>query len=276
METIDLAGLIDLHIHTAPDIRPRYGDDLDIARAAAQAGMRAILIKSHWTLTADRAAIARKAVGGGMCVVGGLALNSTVGWLNPRAVEVALALGAAQIWMPTLDLAGPGRSRWSGPVIYDGEGRVRPEIYEILDLVRGAGAILGTGHLPVAETVALVRLARERGLRKILVTHPEARFINMSVETQQEISGEGVYFERCFNDATPLGGEGGITLEEIARQIRCVGVDSTVLSTDYGQVGHPAPTEGLRDYLAGLSQCGFTWPELRRMAGDTPAYLLGL
>jgi hypothetical protein len=274
MESFDLHGLIDLHVHTAPDIRPRVFDDLDAVRAAAQAGMRAVLIKSHWTLTADRATIAEKAVGG-ISVRGGLALNSTVGWLNPRAVEVALAMGAAQIWMPTLDLA-TGRARRREPMLYDSEGRIRSEIHEILDLVRGADAILGTGHLPVAETVALVRLARERGLRKVLITHPEASFIGMDVATQQELCGQGVYYERCYNDATPLGGEPGVSLEEIARQIRAVGVESTVLSTDYGQVGHAAPTEGLRSYLAGLAQCGFSAAELCHMAGENPAYLLGL
>ena len=34
--------------------------------------------------------------------------------------------------------------------------------------------------------------------------------------------------------------------------------------------------EGLRQYLAGLLGRGFIWGELQRMAGDNPAYLLGL
>ncbi|OGO06297.1 MAG: hypothetical protein A2Y73_00830 [Chloroflexi bacterium RBG_13_56_8] len=274
MDRVDLAGFIDLHVHTAPDIRPRYGDDIEIVRAAAEAGQRAILIKSHWTLTADRAVVAEKVVGG-IRVFGGLALNSTVGWLNPRAVEVALQMGAKQIWMPTLDLAAPGGHRRPEPVILDDEGKIRPAVYEILDMAREADVILGTGHLAVPETVALVRLARQRGLHKILVTHPEASFIAMPLASQMEIVDEGVFFERCYNDVTPLD-EPGMPLAELADQIRQTGIEHTVLSSDYGQVGHPAPTEGFRAYLAGLLEEGFRRTEIERMAGDNPAHLVGL
>ena len=272
MNERDLSGVVDLHVHSSPDIRPRYGDDLAVAREAAEAGMAAVLIKSHWTLTADRAAIAQSLVGD-VRVLGGLALNSTVGWLNPRAVEVALQMGAVQIWMPTLDLAGPGRARRQGPMIHNEMGRIHSQVYEILDLVREAGVILGTGHLPEAETVQLVGLARQRGLDKILVTHPDASFLDMSVRTQGELAGPGVYFERCYNGAGP-GEE--MPLEELARRIRTVGEDSTVLSTDYGQSGHPSPVAGFRDYLNGLAELGFSESELHAMSAEHPARLLDL
>jgi len=84
--------------------------------------MAAVLVKSHYTLTADRAAIA-EAVVGGIRVVGGMALNAAVGWLNPDAAEYALNMGAVQIWMPTLDLAWGGGRRLE-PSILDAEGRI--------------------------------------------------------------------------------------------------------------------------------------------------------
>ena len=162
-----LVGVVDLHVHSSPDTRPRYGDDLTVAREAAEVGMAAVLIKSHWTLTADRAAIAESVVKG-IRVFGGLALNSSVGWLNPAAVETALAMGAAQIWMPTLDLAGPGRPRLPGSMILDEHGHILSVVVEILDLIREGDAILGTGHLAPSDTVRLVQEARERGVQKIL------------------------------------------------------------------------------------------------------------
>ena len=190
-------------------------------------------------------------------------------------MDAALKMGARQIWMPTLDLAGPGGFRLDEPMVFDENAEIRDVVYEIVDRVREADVVLGTGHLPVPETVALVRLCRERGLHKILVTHPEAAFVQMSVATQQEISGEGVFFERCYNDVMPTEGT-GIALGEIAAQIRQVGVNSTVLSSDYGQAGHPPPTEGFREYLAALQEAGMSWAELSRMAGENPAYLMGL
>ena len=55
-----LKGFVDIHIHTSPDILDRKLDDISAAKSARDAGMTAIVIKSHITLTADRAAIARR------------------------------------------------------------------------------------------------------------------------------------------------------------------------------------------------------------------------
>lgn len=277
---IDLTGLVDVHIHTAPDTRPRYADDIQVAREAAQAGMRGVMVKSHWTLTADRAAIAEGILRAEgylhTQVIGGLALNAPVGWLNPVAVEVALALGAREIWMPTLDLAGPS-VRWpGGPVIWNERGAIKQEVMDILDLVAKADVCLGTGHLPPHETAALVKVARERGLRRILVTHPEARFLRMTSALQEELAQDGVYFEHCYNDVVPVGGEPGVPLEEVVGNIRRVGIEHTVLSTDYGQAGHPPPVVGLREYLERMMALGFSWDAIQRVAGENPAYLMNL
>ena len=272
---IDLSGLIDLHIHAAPDVRPRYADDVDLVTAAARAGMRAVLLKSHVTLTADRASISEKVVGG-IRAFGGLVLNTQVGGFNPAAVEAALQMGAKQIWMPTMDSAHHRRyeGKPGGLTIFTDEGRIRPEVHEIIELVREADVILGTGHLAIEETAALVRLARQRGLRKIVVTHPEARFIRMPVEAQMEMAAEGVFFERCYiHDMARPGVAAGA---EIAAQIRKVGVDSTVLATDFGQAHNPAPVDGMRAYITALNAQDFTNQELRHMASENPAHLLGL
>ena len=50
-----LTGIIDMHIHSAPDIRQRKLDDLQLMEAAVERGVRAIVIKSHMVPTADRA-----------------------------------------------------------------------------------------------------------------------------------------------------------------------------------------------------------------------------
>ena len=40
-----IPGIFDMHIHSAPDIAPRKTDDLELAKAAAAAGMGGIMIK---------------------------------------------------------------------------------------------------------------------------------------------------------------------------------------------------------------------------------------
>lgn len=275
-DAIDLTGLIDLHIHSAPDVQPRLADDIETARAAGAAGMRAILLKSHVTLTADRAYIAERVVDG-VRVWGGLALNHAVGGFNPRAAEVALQLGARQIWMPTHDAANDAHYRHQpgGLSPLDANGQVLPAVYEILSLIARAGAILGTGHLSIGETITLVDAARAQGVHGILVTHPEAPFIRMPVPIQRELAESGAYLERCFVFTTSMVGA-PVSIAEIAAQIRAVGIHSTILSTDLGQVGNPPPTEGLREYIASLCAQGLTLQEVRQAAGNNPAALLGL
>ncbi|MCK5429317.1 MAG: hypothetical protein KAI94_07590, partial [Anaerolineales bacterium] len=162
MNTIILEGVIDLHIHSSPDVIPRLMDDVEIAHEAAEAGMRAVLLKSHHTLTADRAAIASKQVEG-IQVFGGLVLNQAVGGLNPCAVEVALAMGAKEIWMPTLSAANHLRASnvdGEGITILDESGAIKPVVNDILRLIAPADVILGTGHLSVDEIIILVKAAR--------------------------------------------------------------------------------------------------------------------
>ncbi|HEX9016024.1 MAG TPA: DUF6282 family protein, partial [Chloroflexota bacterium] len=50
-----LEGAVDLHIHSAPDVYPRILNDVELARSAREMGMRAIVVKNHFTDTAGRA-----------------------------------------------------------------------------------------------------------------------------------------------------------------------------------------------------------------------------
>jgi hypothetical protein len=276
-----LHGYIDLHLHSGPDLRPRRFDDVELARAARDAGMRAILIKSHHTITADRAQIAGKQVPG-IAVFGGVALNRAVGGINPDAVEAALALGARQVWMPTISatVEAPHRRPACAPVrVVDDAGDVRPEVRDVLALVRDADAILGTGHLVGSELGAVVAEARRQGLRKVLVTHPEHPLIDLTLGEQRALAAQGVYFERCFCfslGAAAAPPERWPTLAKMAAAIREVGPASTVLATDLGRADLPDPVEGYGRYLRGLEEQGLGSGELRLMGSGNPARLLGL
>ena len=271
---IELTGLIDIHIHSAPDVRPRSLDDFEAAQQAVIAGMQGIVLKSHVVATADRAAIAQKAVPG-VWVFGGLTLNDSVGGLNPSAVEVALRLGARIIWMPTISALN--HVQWHGGlsgIKLLTNSQASPSLLAILELIKKHDVILATGHLSVAETVSLVRAAQDAGVRKIVVTHPEVPWVAMPANVQEELRDAGVYFERCFASTTPSGG--GVLLDRIIADIRRVGISSTVLSTDLGQPDNPLPVEGLRIYLCALLAAGFSQSDIQCMVKDNPARLLGL
>jgi hypothetical protein len=276
MNEISLEGVVDLHIHAAPDIRPRLMDDIELAREAAEAGMRAVLFKSHHTLTADRAAIAEKHAGG-VRVFGGLVLNHAVGGLNPAAVEAALAFGAREIWMPTLDAANHRCVKGMGDggiTILDERDALLPKVLEILRLIAEQDVILGTGHLSVGEIKPLLKAAREAGVKRIVITHPELPIVNMPVAVQEELAGPDVFFERCLIVTTH--GEGGLPLSTIATAVRQIGPETTVMATDFGQAENPSPVEGMRRYIAEMLDFGFNQGEIERMTRVNPAGLLGI
>ncbi|MEX2261667.1 MAG: DUF6282 family protein [Bryobacteraceae bacterium] len=269
-----LHGAIDLHVHSAPDIDPRRYDDFDLAREAAKAGMAAVLIKSHQASTVERAWLVSKVVTG-IQVFGGLVLNETVGGLNPAAVRLALQLGAKEVWMPTRSSRNH-RSRHGNPggiAIQDAECRLLPQVEEILRLLAEGDCVLGTGHLAPEESAALIHRAREVGVRKILVTHPEWSATYFPIELQRQLAaGGGVFFERCFVSTTHRCGH--TPFETIERAIEAVGVESTILSSDLGQPDTPPPVDGLRLYAERLRSSGFSPEQLRCMMRDNPRSLL--
>jgi hypothetical protein len=273
MEKNYLEGAIDLHFHAGPDVRERKLTYLEAALQAQEAGMKAILIKSHTTITADIASLIQPLVKDTL-VFGGLALNYPVGGLNPAAVETALKLGAKQIWMPTLDAANQYRheKKRGGITVINREENLKREVVEILEVLSMKDVILSTGHLSQKESILLVREAKKRGIQKILVTHPDHLLIQMSGEVQKQLAQEGFFFDRCF----PTPRTSPLTMEEMAKRIREVGVMTTVFTSDFGQPENPLPVEGLRSYLEQLIHFGFSDQEIDQMVKINPAKLLNL
>ena len=182
--------------------------------------------------------------------------------------------GRRNLDVPTLsaeqECAWRGRPG-SGITVLEAQGRLRPEIEEILRLMAPSCAILGTGHISLAEIRGLLRAGREAGVGKFLITHPEIRFLNLPVSFQREIGGPDVYFERCY-----VREDFALDWDGFAEVIREAGVESTVLSTDLGQPENPDPVSGLDRMWEELSQRGFRACEIDRMSCRNPAILLGL
>jgi hypothetical protein len=275
MTVFDLSGVIDMHVHTGPDDRVRLLDDVAAANAAVTAGMRAILLKNHGTLTADRAALAAQQTPG-LAVFGGLVLNAQVGGINPHAVEFALALGAREVWLPTESAANHHRKKGKkgGIETLDEQGKVSQAMLDVLALLAEKDVILATGHVSFTEMATVIPAARQLRVKQIVVTHPESPLVDLSVAKQLALEGPGVWFERCFASTTPIGGS--VPLARIAADIRAVGVETTILATDLGQATNPAPVEGFRLYLTQLAEAGFGPDDLDRMAKRNPAAALGM
>jgi hypothetical protein len=271
----DLQGFIDMHIHTSPDVRARKLDDINAARAAVGAGMAGIVLKSHVTQTADRAAIAQSLVPG-IRVYGGLALNQSVGGINPYAVETALDLGVKIIWLPTISAQNHRafHGEAGGISLIAENDSLTLEVIELLDLLCGKDVVLATGHISAKEIMTLIPVANEKGVMKLVITHPEVPWINLSIDQQSELLKYGVYFERCFASTFTIGG--GIPLERITTAIDALGAESTIISTDFGAASLAEPVNGFQQYISKLSQAGFSADQIYRMGALNPANLLGM
>ncbi|HYI95389.1 MAG TPA: DUF6282 family protein, partial [Bryobacteraceae bacterium] len=126
--TAELQGVVDLHAHSDPDSVPRTIDAIDLAKLAASRGMRALVLKNHYESTASLAYLARKQVPG-IELFGGIALNRSVGGVNPAAVErMTLVKGGwgRVVWMPTFD---------AGVVPVSRDGKLLPSVDAVLDLI---------------------------------------------------------------------------------------------------------------------------------------------
>ena len=68
----------------------------------------------------------------------------------------------------------------------------------------------------------------------------------------------------------------GAPIDDFVAQIRAVGPENVVLTTDLGQAGNPVPADGLRAALPRLEAAGLSQAEIDMMTKTNPARLLGL
>ena len=286
-----LQGAIDLHQHAAPSLFERVTDDIGLAAEARARGMRGVLLKAHEQDTTGRAALVRRQVSG-IEAYGGIVLNHHTGGLNPAAVDNSIKLGARMVWMPTLSAqhhidhfggshfgkAMKGRTETRTPArgigVLDAAGVVVPAAREILDLIADAGICLSTGHLSPREIMALVREARRAGVTRILVTHPDLTLTGLTVEDQKALAAEGAVLEKDIIVMMPAWQS--LSLKQMTKSIREIGPQHCVLATDFGQLHHPMPPEGLRMFVQMLLEQGIGPDEIRTMIVDNPARLLNL
>jgi len=273
-----LKGAIDIHVHSYPDDRPRSIDAIEVAKLAQTRGMRAIVLKNHFESTAGTVYLVRKMVPG-MEVFGGIALNLTVGGVNPAAVEhmVRVSGGWGRIvWMPTFDAENQIRfSKESRPfAAVARNGELLPEVKTVISLIARHGLVLATGHSSPQEGLMLLREGRRQGVRQMVVTHAIFQPVLMDVSQMQEAAKLGAFVE--FVGGSPVGAGAETRLDGIANAIRQVGPASSIVSSDLGQQGNPLPPDGFGAFILALRVRGFSDRDLDLMSKENPARLLGL
>ncbi|MGE3277128.1 MAG: DUF6282 family protein [Vicinamibacterales bacterium] len=272
----DLAGIIDVHQHVGPATQlsiPRALDAIEAAQIAQRHGMRAIVFKQHYLETASWAYLVSRFVPG-IKLFGGIALNRSVGGLNPNAVEqVATFAGGfgRVVYFPTFESEhyNPG-SPIAVPVAKD--GKLLPAVYEVLKVMAKYDMSMSTGHSSPEESLMLIKAAKEAGVNRIYVQHPMLERVGMSIETQKEAAKMGALLEYVIGEA--LGP--GEAFNHWAEGIREVGPQNVIISTDLGQLGRPLHVDGYTQVLPRLRKFGFTQAEIDVMTKTNPARFIGL
>jgi hypothetical protein len=269
------AGVIDLHVHSHPDVFGRSLDDIDVAQLAKAKGLRGIVLKSHGSETASRAALVMKAVPG-IEVWGGIVLNRAVGGVNPDAVEWMHRVHGRRgkvVWLPTFDadkhVKTLSRPDARGLVVAPG-GQVTPEMEAVLKIIARENLVLATGHVHPAEIIAVVRRARELGIKGVLINHAFTNVPGLSMAQAKQLVEMGALIEVCMTYRTQVGAK------QVVRAVKELGAQHLVISSDLGQIGNMTHPDGLETAIAELKGEGVADADIDLMMRKNPARLLGL
>jgi hypothetical protein len=289
-----LEDAVDLHVHPAPSPMPRRMDGAQAARLAGEAGFKAIIVKSHHHSTVmEILALEQAGVGHGDAqLFGGIALNGPVGGINPKAVDLALKMGGKIVWFPTIasakhiqhhhdhpNLKFPKLSIHLQPEdpieVLGADGKPLPEVYAVLESIAAHDAILASGHMAPHQITAVFEAAREVGVQRMLVNHP-----NFVIEATYEESKKwvelGAYVEHSLCMYDEESSFHNWDLDVLIGWIEAMGPEHSTLASDLGQMNNPLPTDSFRKIVGRLSERGMPDDTIRTMVSRNPAELLGV
>jgi hypothetical protein len=242
-------AFVDVHHHAGPDLYRRAMTSRQAGRRYAEVGGW-VVVKSHLGSTAAQAWEARQ---DGLPVSGTLVLNELTGGVHPRVVEQSVyqhgpeSPARLMVHLPTLrSPAHPSRlprqsfhplldvDRWRGVPVTQDDGRLRPEVVEVIRAARDLPVVLATGHCTRDETLRIVEQATRLGLSRLLLTHATHPMSGLTVADLADLARtEAVYVE--VTALTRLLGHHDGT------QFRAVitAHPRVVYSSDLGQPGQP-------------------------------------
>jgi hypothetical protein len=248
--------------------------------------MAGLLLKDHDRPTIGDAAIVTTH-GPGPLVCSSICCNAAVGGLNVTAVESALDLGVAMVFLPTSS-AENDRRFWGAdgeppqdgedePLLATGDEAVTSQVRAILAAAATVGVPVATGHLSAQEVSAVVAAGADLG-SQIVVTHaPVFTGSELNELAGWVAAGATLELAAAFCCGGPdLPSRVVRSADADAAIIEAVGADSVVLSSDLGFARGPEPVEGFARYLGELLAVGVPEAALRQMTSDNPRRLIAV
>ncbi len=285
---VDVAGMVDLHVHGSGTEHPKsvvveIESDYDTALVMAKHRAKAWVNKDKRGYTWATANICRQLVPQTL-TFGSICLHEEIGGINPYAVEVALNQNAKIVWMNSKRTS---KYNWINEdvIITNEKGDLLPRLQDILKLIGEKNACLATGHLSFEKSLLLTREARNLGVQKIMITHPD-RF---SQDQQKQFNIFKVLFNRSLGTWPwwVKTGKGVIAwrhpldLKSLVvpsiKGMRAVGMNKNLISTDwYSTMPWPDPPTEMKSYIWALMENGVNENEIDLLVHKNPSALLDI
>jgi hypothetical protein len=280
-------GAVDMHMHFGPDpLFPRRIDAAGAARDAQDAGMLAIVLKSHSYPTAPVAYEAQK-VAPAVHVIGSICLDQEMGGCNPYALQASADLDAKVCWLPTFTSKNSLRKaatslgleiKSDGISILGDDGKLLPDMRECLRIIKHHDMIVASGHVSPAEIFAVMDECKAIGHEKIVITHAlEFNVYDEPLTLDQivTLAKRGAYIEHVALTCLPAQ-KFTMPPPEMVDAIKRIGASRCVLGTDCGVSWNPPPAEAMRMFCSILLRHGLPAQDIVQMARINSAQLLGV
>jgi hypothetical protein len=226
-----IAGLMDTHVHAAPDVFGRSLDDEEVAILYKDRGLEALVLKNQ------------------------VVLNSPAGGINPDAVNWMWRMQGGYgrvVWFPTFDADNHVKHFKDAPEgikVLGADGKVLPAVRDVLKICAEQKLVVHTGHLSPSEALAVIAAGRDAGVDRLVVTHAQFEVVNMSFDEMKKAASMGAKLEMCAMGVL-MGPEAHLAwmrnwrrvkVEETAAAVKEVDAQNFILATDLGQTGNPSP-----------------------------------
>ncbi|MEK6839455.1 MAG: DUF6282 family protein, partial [Nanoarchaeota archaeon] len=289
-ETEIIKNAVDLHVHIGPEIIPRKFTLPDLVEYE-KGKIKTIAVKNHFfpTVFSGNLISSEKP-----SITHSVALNLSNGGFNSEIIKASCELANAPIivWFPTIhaqnfleksdyeiapewfedkNFKARKSNLIKGLNVFDESGNLKPEVINVLKVIKETDSILATGHISWKESKSLVEFATKKlKLKKIIITHPIYQKIDMPLEIQKELANLGAFIEVPFS----MYSIDKIPIEKLIEHIKTVSSKNVILSSDVGQTFSKSPSEALEEFIDLLSEQGISEKEIDVMLVKNPNCLV--
>jgi predicted metal-dependent phosphotriesterase family hydrolase len=112
------------------------------------------------------------------------------------------------------------------------------------------------------------------GFKKLIFCHPDSRTVGADMEHVRKMAEMNFFVEFTFLGLLPAFYR--ISIQEMARRIKEVGAERSILTTDSFFEWASPPSEMLRMFISSLLTQGITGDEIEMMVRKNPSELLNV